>query len=99
MNGFSLLNDDDDNGKEDPADPNQVEDLQEAKAEIVRLRNLLAKQQVVTSPSKATSVQQSNLKNGVYTSKKAIRIILVVVVLSSVVEISMESIQQKHWIT
>ena len=63
----SLLNDDDDNGKEDPVDPNQVEDLQEAKAEIVRLRNLLAKQQVVTSPSKATSVQQSNLKKwGIY---------------------------------
>ncbi len=50
-------------GKEDPVDPNQLEDLQEAKAEIVRLRNLLAKQQLVKSPSKSTDAQK---KWGIY---------------------------------
>ena len=59
---------------EDPVDPNQLESLQDAKAEIVRLRNLLAKKQSDEGSNAAMKGMQKG-KNGEYTNKRVIHII------------------------
>ena len=50
----------------DPVDPNQLESLQDAKAEIVRLRNLLAKKQSDEGSNAAMKGIQKGKKWGIY---------------------------------
>ena len=52
--------------QDDPIDPNQLESLQDAKAEIVRLRNLLAKKTSDGGPGQANKSIQKAKKWGIY---------------------------------